>query len=209
MSNLYPIMLQLNGKKVVVVGGGRVAERKVTSLLETGAQISVISPDATELLRAKAIEGKLNWQSRPFEKADLKDAFMIFAATNDSKLNQAVKQAAEPRQLIAIADDTEGSDFHVPAYLQRGRLTIAVSTGGASPILAKQIRDQLEEQFDPSYEEYLEFLYDKRQWILQEINDVSLKGKLLTALVSPELLTSRNRDADFKKIFEEAAADTH
>lgn len=198
-------MLRLDGKKAVVVGGGRVAERKVTGLLGTGAQISVISPEVTDVLRTLAIQGTINWHSRQFDKTDLKGAFMIFATTNDSQLNQLVKQAAAPHQLIAIADDPEGSDFHVPAHVQRGRLSIAVSTGGASPILAKKIRGQLEEQFDLSYEEYLEFLFSKRQWILQEIKDISLKNKLLTELVSPQFLTSRNREEDFKKIYEEAA----
>lgn len=198
-------MLRLDGKKAVVVGGGRVAERKVTGLLGTGAQISVISPEVTDVLRTLAIHGKINWHSRQFDKADLNGAYMIFAATNDSQLNQLVKQAAAPHQLIVIADDPEGSDFHVPAHVHRGRLSIAVSTGGASPILAKKIRCQLEEQFDSNYEEYLEFLFSKRQWILQEIKDISLKNKLLTELAGPQFLTSRNREEDFKKIYEEAA----
>ncbi len=187
------------------MGGGRVAERKVTGLLGTGAQISVISPEVTDVLRTLAIQGKINWHSRQFDKTDLKGAFMIFATTNDSQINQLVKQAAAPHQLIAIADDPEGSDLHVPAHVQRGRLSITVSTGGASPILAKKIRCQLEEQFGSSYEEYLEFLFSKRQWILQEIKDISLKNKLLMELASPQFLTSRNREEDFKKIYEEAA----
>jgi precorrin-2 dehydrogenase / sirohydrochlorin ferrochelatase len=200
-------MLRLDGKKVVVVGGGRVAERKVSGLLETGAQICVISPAATATLKTLAANGEINWQARGFEVSDIKGAFIIFAATNDSKVNQFVKEAAAPHQLVAVADDPECSDFHVPAHFKRGRLSIAVSTGGASPILAKKIRDQLETQFEPGYEDYLEFLFSKRQWILQEIKEPALKNKLLVALASPDLLASTNREMDFKRILEEADTD--
>ncbi|MGZ4160451.1 MAG: NAD(P)-binding protein [Neobacillus sp.] len=197
----YPIMLRLEGKKVVVVGGGKVAERKVSGLLETGAQVSVISPEATDVLKQLAAEGQIDWQRKSFSDDDIKDAFMIFAATNDEELNQAVRRAANEHQLVTIADDPEGSNFHVPAHLQRGRLSIAVSTGGASPMLASEIRKQLEQQFDESYADYLEFLFTARQWILQEVEDSSIKRKLLTAIASPDFFNSENWEDAFRALY--------
>jgi precorrin-2 dehydrogenase/sirohydrochlorin ferrochelatase len=203
VNSFYPIMLQLAGKKVAVIGGGKVAERKVTGLLGTGALITVISPDATEELKKLADEGKIVWQPTPFSPADVKDALLIFAATNDNQLNQLVKASAEQHQLVTVADAPEESDFHLPSKLKRGRLTIAVSTGGASPMLARKIRANLEQQFDQSYEDYLEFLFAKRQWILKEVADPDLKRKLLIAIVSEEFLTSGSREEDFQRLYEE------
>ncbi|CRK82400.1 NAD(P)-binding protein [Neobacillus massiliamazoniensis] len=203
MNKSYPIMLQLNGRKVVVSGGGKVAERKVVSLLDTGAKVLVVSPEATEKLKQLALEGKIIWQQRSFSADDVSDAFLIFAATNDKEVNQMVRSAASDHQLVTIADDPEESDFHVPAHFKRGRLSITVSTGGASPILASQIREQMEQQFDETYEEYLEFLFKARQRILWEVQDPSLKRQLLTAIISPEFLKSKNREDDFQKLLDE------
>ncbi len=203
MNSNYPIMLRLEGKRVVVVGGGNVAERKVTGLLGTGARLTIISPEAASMIQRLAYEGKIEWLRRSFSNGDIDGAFMIFAATNDPELNRKVKESAGPNQLVSLADDPEDSDFHLPSRLQRGRLNIMVSTGGASPTLAKKIRGQLEEQFDESYEEYLEFLFLKRQWILQNVEDASLKRKLLTELVSPSFLNSENRENDFQQLYNE------
>lgn len=200
MSANYPIMLHLKGKEVVVVGGGRVAERKVKGLLGTGAEIIVVSPELTDDLIRIETEGDILWKKKVFSKDDIQNAYMIFAATNDEAVNQHVKQEANNQQLLMIADDPEGSDFHVPAKIQRGRLTIAVSTGGASPILAGTIREQLEQQFDEQYSDYLEFLFFKRQWILKEVKDASLKKKLLTAIVSEQFLKSESREEDFQRL---------
>lgn len=200
MSANYPIMLHLKGKKVVVVGGGKVAERKVKGLLGTGADICVVSPELTDELIKLATEGDIRWKRKASSKDDIQDAYMIFAATNDEAVNQHVKQEANNQQLVMVADDPEGSDFHVPAKIQRGRLTITVSTGGASPILAGTIREQLEQQFDEQYSDYLEFLFAKRQWILKEVKDASLKKKLLTAIVSEQFLKSENREDDFQRL---------
>jgi precorrin-2 dehydrogenase/sirohydrochlorin ferrochelatase len=199
----YPILLRLEGKKVVVVGGGKVAERKVTGLLDTGARVFVISLEVTDKLKQLATDGKIDWQRKSFSEDDIKKALVIFAATNDKEINQSVKRAADGHQLVTIVDDPDGSDFHVPAHFQRGRLSIAISTGGASPTLASEIRGQLEQQFDESYEDYLEFLFSTRQWILKEVEDTFLKRKLLTAIVSQEFLTSENRNADFLRLYEE------
>ncbi|MDQ0201613.1 precorrin-2 dehydrogenase/sirohydrochlorin ferrochelatase family protein [Neobacillus ginsengisoli] len=203
MMEIYPIMLRLKGKRIVVVGGGKVAERKVAGLLGTGARIILICPEASDGLKQLALDGKIDWRQKSFSESDLQDAFMIFAATNDTELNRLVKNSAADHQLATIADDPNGSDFHVPSHLKRGRLSIAVSTGGASPTLARKIRQQLELQFDDSYESYLEFLFETRKWILNEVEDAAIKRNLLKAIVSPEFLNSKNRDEDFQRLYEE------
>ncbi|MEH7013886.1 NAD(P)-binding protein [Neobacillus niacini] len=202
MNSNYPIMLRLEGKKVVVIGGGKVAERKVTGLLGSGSRIIVISPNATDELKGLASSGKIEWLEKSFSKQDIEGAFLIFAATNDKALNQSIKMAASEQQLVTIADNPEQSDFHVPSHIQRGRLSIAVSTGGASPTLARKIREQLEHQFDERFEDYLEFLFSARQRILNEVKDPSRKGKILTAITSEKFLNSQNREADFLRFLE-------
>ncbi|MEH7272392.1 NAD(P)-binding protein [Neobacillus vireti] len=200
MNSNYPIMVKLEGKKAVVVGGGKVAERKVHGLLGSGAQVVVISPEATKELRKLADIGKINWQQKMFSEENLHGAFLIFAATDSMELNQTIKKSAGDHQLVTIADDPEGSDFHVPSQIQRGRLTISVSTGGASPTLARRIREQLDQQFDERYEEYLEFLFSARQKILKEVQDPVRKRNLLSAIVNEEFLNSQNREGEFLQI---------
>ncbi len=133
---------------------------------------------------------------------------MIFAATNDKNLNQSIRCLADDCQLVMIADDPEGSDFHVPSHLKRGRLSIAVSTGGASPKLASKIRKELAQQFDDSYEDYLDFLFQARQRIISEVKDTTIKNRLLSAIVSAEFLTSKDREGDFNRLYEEIKAGT-
>lgn len=207
LNSNYPIMLRLEGKKAVVVGGGKVAERKVTGLLGTGSHITVISPNATDKLKRLAGCGRIEWLEKSFAKEDLDGAFLIFAATNDRELNQAIKIAASGHQLVTLADDPEGSDFHVPSQIQRGRLSIAVSTGGASPTLARKIREQLEHQYDEGFEDYLEFLFSARQRILKDVKDTSRKRKLLTAIASEAFLNSHDREADFLQLVQNTRND--
>lgn len=201
MYSYYPVAFRLSGRKIIVAGGGKVAERKIAGLIDTEAAITVISPAVTENISGLAGAGELRWLAKPIEAEDLKDAFMIFAATDNHELNQAIKKAAGCHQLVTIADDQAGSDFLVPAQVKRGRLNIAVSTGGASPTLAGKIRKQLEEQFDERYEGYLEFLFQARRRILTEVDDPAQKSQLLAALVSPEFLNSEHREADFLKLY--------
>ncbi|MFK9092042.1 bifunctional precorrin-2 dehydrogenase/sirohydrochlorin ferrochelatase [Bacillus salipaludis] len=203
MSSNYPIMLRLEGKLVVVVGGGKVAERKISGLLASGARVVMVSPEATEELQRLSKAENIEWVQRSFCVDDLKCAFMIFAATNDKVLNQLVKDSAEPYQLVMVVDDPDGSDFHLPSSFQRGRLSISVSTGGASPILARKIRERLKQEFDENYEDYLEFLFVKRKWIIKEVTDAVLKSRLLTAITSDEFLHSHDREGDFRQLYRE------
>ncbi|WP_307197138.1 precorrin-2 dehydrogenase/sirohydrochlorin ferrochelatase family protein [Neobacillus niacini] len=200
-------MLKLEGKKAVIVGGGKVAERKVTGLLGTGSRITVISPHTTDELKRLAGSGRIEWLEKSFSKEDLDGAFLIFAATNDNEVNQYIKMAASDQQLVTIADDPEGSDFHVPSHIQRGRLSIAVSTGGASPTLARKIREQLENQFDEGFEEYLEFLFSARQRVLKEVKNATRKRKMLSAIASREFLNSQDREAEFLRLLQNTRND--
>jgi precorrin-2 dehydrogenase / sirohydrochlorin ferrochelatase len=201
MGTNYPVVLSLTGKKVVVVGGGMVADRKVAGLLDSGATITVVSPDLTEGLERLVESGVIEWRKGLFTAEDMENAFMVFATTNDSMLNQTIKLSAKPTQLVNIADDPDGSDFHVPARIQRGRLSITVSTDGASPILAKKIREDIENDYGERYESYLDFLFDCRQWILSEVNDPGLKRKLLTAITEADYLEAEDRETKFKDMY--------
>lgn len=137
----YPVVLRIAGRMCVVVGGGEVARRKVQGLLAAGARVRVIAPHLhLELQENTAIE----LICRSFLPDDLAGALLVFAASNDRDVNARVAVAARQQgTLINIADDPEESDFHLPAVLQRGALTVAVSSGGGSPAFAAQLRDRL------------------------------------------------------------------
>ncbi|SFB23458.1 MULTISPECIES: NAD(P)-binding protein [unclassified Bacillus (in: firmicutes)] len=200
---MYPIMLQLKNKKVVVIGGGAIAERKVLGLLPEKAKITVVSPTVTAELLKLAEAKNIQWHEKRFLKEDIQDAFLIFAATDDPSLNSEIKLAAKEGQLVYMADHPDEADFKNPSLLKRGRLTITVSTDGASPILAKKIKQQLESQFDERYESYLDFLFQKRQWILKEIENPALKRKLLIAIAQHEFFQTDNREAEFEVLYGE------
>lgn len=148
----YPIFLNISGKKCVVVGGGQVALRKVTTLLEHGASVEVISPDLCSELSQLAESGEIGVLQRSYRAGDLQDAVIAIAATNDSNTNlEVVKEARRKAVLVNVVDDAESSDFIVPSYMRRGDVTIAISTGGRSPALARKIRNRLEKDFGDEY----------------------------------------------------------
>jgi len=141
----YPIVLtNLAGAPVVVVGGGAVGERKVRGLLEVGAQVRLISPEATPRLQAWAAAGRIVWQPRAYVPGDLAGARLVFAATNQRQVNARVaRDAALHGALCNVADAPEEGDFHLPALLRSEELTIAVSSGGAAPERAAALRDAI------------------------------------------------------------------
>ena len=159
---MYPVVLQLSNKKVVVVGGGSVAYRKICGLLQKGAQIVVVSPQLNtnmqELWRTENIE----WQQRAFQQSDVDGAFLVFAATNSREVNAFVASSCRPEQIVNICDDGNASSFYVPAVYQRSHLTVAVSTNGVSPLLAKKIRNDISEQYDCLTDDYFVFLQKVR-----------------------------------------------
>jgi len=161
-------MLTIREKKVVVVGGGKVAYRKVKGLLAECAFVSVVSPDVTEEMARLIEQGQLSWIARIFEASDVKDAFLVIAATNNRQVNHYVADCCHPFQLVNIVDNHKQSTFHVPAKVRRGDLVLTVSTGGASPLLAKKIVDELAEQYPDEYVAYVAFLAEARKLILAQ-----------------------------------------
>ncbi len=148
----YPLSLKISGKRCVVVGGGQVARRKVRALLEHGANVEVISPDPCVELNKLVETGKVKLLRRHYQPGDLQGALIAIAATDNSQINrQVVKEAKDKAVLVNVADDPQNSDFILPSYLRRGALTIAVSTAGVSPALARKIRTRLEKDFGDEY----------------------------------------------------------
>jgi len=148
----YPILLNIQGKKCLVVGGGNVALRKVQALLEQGANVEIVSPNFCPELNKLAKEGTVRAINRDYKPEDLKETFIAIAATDDVKTNERL--AAQARRLgilVNVVDDPNNSDFIVPSYFRRGDIIIAVSTSGRSPALARKIRSELEKSFQAEY----------------------------------------------------------
>ena len=172
MPKYYPIMVDLTGRRCLVVGGGRVAERKVALLLDCGAAVDVVSPAATPKLTALASAGAIRLAARAVRSEDVFGAFMVFVATDDAAVNRAV--AAEARgagTLVNVADAPTSCNFLVPSVVRRGDLTIAISTAGGSPALAKRLRQRLEETIGPEYELFLAALRELRVQAHETIAD--------------------------------------
>ena len=148
----YPIFLDMKGRRCVVIGGGAVAERKVEGLLQAGASVTVISPAISEQLYSWASAGKICHEVRPYQPGDLAGFQLAFVATDDPAVNAAVKREGEERGVwVNVADDPVHCDFILPSVLRRGKLTVAVATGGSSPALSKAIREELELYFTEDY----------------------------------------------------------
>lgn len=180
----YPIMLNIEDKAVVIVGGGLVAYRKIVGLLQAGAYVTVISPVIHSEIEQLFIENKITWKAKLFEPNDLDSALVVIAATNNETVNTFVASSAGKHQLVNIVDNPELSTFHVPAKLTRGDLTISVATGGASPTLSKNIRDELSAIYDESYGDYLEFLTLSREKVKHSMLDQTIKIKLLKVITN-------------------------
>jgi precorrin-2 dehydrogenase/sirohydrochlorin ferrochelatase len=142
----YPAFIDVRGRTCVVIGGGGFAEEKVHKLRECGAMVQVVSPDITEGIRALVDGENVAWLPRKFESGDLGGAFIAVAATGDDDANEMIsKEARERNVLLNVVDVTHLCTFIAPAVARRGEVTVAVSTGGASPALARKLRESLGE----------------------------------------------------------------
>jgi precorrin-2 dehydrogenase/sirohydrochlorin ferrochelatase len=168
MSKFYPILVDLQGKKALVVGGGKVAQRKIETLLQHGASVQVIAQELSEELERLRKGKRIEFLGEEFSEAFLEGAFLVFAATDDASLNRAVSQAAQQRGLLVNAvDQPEDCNFIVPSVLSRGHLLIAVSSSGKSPAFARKVRVELEHHFGEEYGFFLNLMGNLRKEILR------------------------------------------
>jgi precorrin-2 dehydrogenase/sirohydrochlorin ferrochelatase len=178
----------MKDKPIVVVGGGKVATRKVETLLNADANVTVVSPEITDELKEWVKLQKISWKQKRFEEDDVAEAFIIIAATDHTEINLNVHQAAHPHQLINIVDRPELGNFIVPSTLQRGKLLISVSTSGASPGLSRKIKQELATVYDETYEEYLDFLSSCRQKVLEQVDQPVVRQYIFKALLDSKFI---------------------
>ncbi len=188
----YAVVLYPYGWRCVVVGGGRVAERRLEGLLQhtdSSVTVTVVSPTVTATIRQRAFGEQVSWLERAFEDRDLAGARLVLAATDDRELNARVAERCHAQGiLVNVVDAPELGSFQVPAVVEAGELRIAVSTGGAAPALAGELARDLEEQYR-EFDEYLRLLREFRTEVQQRITDPEHRAELLHEAVSPELRT--------------------
>ena len=163
----FPICLNIKNRPCVVIGGGRVAERKVRGLLASGGRVRIVSPELTAGLAALVEAGKVSWSRRGYQEGDLAGAFLTISATDDQQVQTRVFAEAEAaNQLINVADVPEKCNFILPASMSRGDLTVSVSTAGRSPAMASRVRKELEERIGEEYGVAVELLGRLRPLVL-------------------------------------------
>ena len=154
---MYPINVDLRNRPCLVIGGGTVAERKVTRLLDEGAVVTIIAPTATDTLKDRAASGLLTWKAKKYERGDEKPFFLIICATDDESVSRMASQAAEDAgKPINVCDVPELCSFTLPAIVRQGDLQLAISTNGKGPAFSRWLRQKLEQQFDDRYSRWLD-----------------------------------------------------
>jgi precorrin-2 dehydrogenase/sirohydrochlorin ferrochelatase len=182
----YPVFLNLENKKAVVIGGGKVAERKILSLLKAKADITVISPDITARIAREKQKGAIQHINRRYRNGDITSAFLVIAATDSPCLNKRVSDEASC--LVNAVDMPSLCNFIVPSVLQRGPLTIAVSTSGVSPALSRSIRKEIDNMYGTEFSEYLKALQVIRAEAMKGITDQKKRGKVLKSVASAQMI---------------------
>ena len=186
----YPVFLNLKGRNVLVVGGGAVALRKVRTLLEAGAVITVASPELCDGLAAYRDSGEIECMERPFRHDDITDdIWLIVAATDNPAVQKEIAETAERRKIFCnVVDHPELSSFIVPSSLRKGDITISISTGGQSPAVAKLARKELDEFFDHRWMLLLEIASRLRKMVLSSNLDSEEKHERCKKIGNPDVL---------------------
>lgn len=185
-----PILVLVKGRRCVVVGGGRVAERKVQALTDAGGRVHVIAPKITDALGDRLSRGELEVSQRAYAAGDLDGAFLAVAATDDTEVNEQVWLEADAKNLlINTVDDPPRCNFYLPAVVRRGDLTIAVSTNGKSCALSARIRRDLEKRYGNDYAPFLALLGELRAEMIKTVPDPALRKRIAYGLVDSDLLS--------------------
>jgi precorrin-2 dehydrogenase/sirohydrochlorin ferrochelatase len=198
MKTYYPVSLDITGKRCVIVGGGAVAERKAERLIACGARVTLVSRTLTPLLEDKKKANIIEHIATDYKKETLQGAFMVIGATDRDEVNGQVSQdALSLGLLVNIVDDPVRCNFILPSLVQQGDLSIAVSTSGKSPALARKIRQELQQQYGPEYKSLLEIMGPIRKKILAQGHAAERNKPVFDALVHSDMLQAireGNRD---------------
>jgi precorrin-2 dehydrogenase / sirohydrochlorin ferrochelatase len=185
----YPVYLELRDRPCLVIGGGTVAERKTLALLEAGATVTIISPALTSKLHEFSDSGKITYVQKQYEESDVSGQFLVIAATPSVEVNTLVAQACRKRHvLVNVAVPPEESSFIVPSVVERGDLVIAISTSGASPALAKKIRQDIEQRYGREYGLFLEKMAAIRNRVREEVPDSHKRNAVFQAIVNSDVI---------------------
>jgi siroheme synthase-like protein len=183
--SLLPIFVKLQGRLVVVVGGGAIAEGKIHGLFAAEARVRIVAPEVTPAITQWVAQEKVEWRGKTFAPEDLDGAYLVIAATSAPGVNEAVFGEADARGILCNAvDDIEHCHFYYGSVVQRGDLQIAISTNGKSPALAQRLRLRLEKQFGPEYELWLAWLGAARDLLRAGDGSAESKKVLLHHLAS-------------------------
>ncbi len=197
---MYPVMLDVVGKRCLVVGGGGVALRKVQGLVEEGARVTVVAPDAVKPLREMAASGRIEWRPRVYCTDDVDSATLVFAATDNPEVNDRVfRDASDAGIWVNVADVPENCSFHLPARVRRGPLQLAIGSAGEAPFAVSRLRRLLEQRFGPEWSEWLDAAARYRGWVrsmklsgadrnrrYDRFFDATVDGERMTARVPTE-----------------------
>lgn len=182
--SLFPIFVKLDGRPVLLVGAGPIAESKIGGLLSAGAVVTVVAPNATHAIQTLAEDGKIFWHQREFDPQDLDGKTLVVAAVPKDVARSIYEEARARSVLVNSVDDVENCDFYYPAVVNRGDLQIAISTAGHSPSLAQRIRIELEQQFGPEYTEWVRQLGAVRRDLFATDMDAETRKQQLHELAS-------------------------
>ena len=191
---LFPVYLKLNGKIVLVVGGGEIAEGKVEALLHTHASVRLVSPVVSERLYQLSLNGKVMWRRRQFEPHDLEGAALAITATDNIAVNHLVYRESQRLGIWCnVVDDPPYCDYYFPAVVRRGDLQIAISTNGQSPAFAQLLRKKMEKQFNDDYAVTLADIGAQRRHVMKAMPPGNERKQLLHGLAQQALLQHEER----------------
>jgi len=194
----YPVNLDINKKNCLVVGGGGVGTRKVNTLVQCGAFVTVVSPEVTDALKKLKEKGTIVLEKRPYRPTDLDGMFLVIGATAFDRLNTKIASDARHRNILCnIADQPKDCDFILPSIVNRGDLVIAISTSGKSPAFSKQLKKELEKEFGEEYAEFLKLMGAIRNRLLKSGHEPDAHRHLFKQLIAIGLATLiRNHKID-------------
>ncbi len=186
----YTMCVNIQGRLSIVIGGGEVARRKVASLNDAGSKVTVISPKLESVLEYMAFQNEIKWKKKEFHPSDIENAFIVVAATDNRQVNQQIGDLCRKQNILCnIVDAPEEGSFIVPSTIERGLLTIAISTSGISPSLASSIRQELEMAYGEEYGMFLELASMLRPMVLERFPSQQVRQKVFDRMVSSRALS--------------------